>query len=139
MNKNKELTHDGVVSRIEDQDAWVKIIAKSACAGCHAKGACSVADVEEKLVHIKRAPRGLEIGQKVVLVANKKQEKLALLLGYLLPLVVLILSLILFKQLDFSDSISAILTITILVPYYALLYIFRGRISNKLEFSIRKI
>ncbi|MDC1106671.1 SoxR reducing system RseC family protein [Prolixibacteraceae bacterium] len=139
MNKNNELTHEGIVSRIENQDAWVKIIAKSACAGCHAKGACSVADVEEKLVHIKNAPLGLEAGKKVTLVANKKQEKFAVFLGYVLPLVILILALILLKQLGFNDSTTAILSLTILAPYYTILYIFRERISNKLEFSIRKI
>ncbi|QZE14682.1 SoxR reducing system RseC family protein [Halosquirtibacter laminarini] len=139
MDKNRELTHDGVVYKTEGKEAWVKIISKSACAGCHAKGACSVADVEEKMVHIKRVNQSIKNGEKVLLVANKRQEKLAVILGYILPLCILIIALIVSKNIGFSDTISAVIAIAILVPYYLGLYLFRNRISGKLEFTIRKI
>lgn len=139
MKNNKELTHEGVVSKKDGRDAWVKIIAKSACAGCHAKGACSVADVEEKIVHVRNAPSDTKVGDSVILVANKKQEKLALFLGYVLPLCIIILSLILLRYMNVSDTISAIIALTILIPYYSVLFLFKKRIADKLEFSIRKI
>ena len=52
MESTHNIEHEGIVVSISDRKIVVKIMAQSACSGCHAKGACSAADLLDKLVDI---------------------------------------------------------------------------------------
>ncbi len=53
-NLPKEIVkHPGVVVKTGPDEVEVMILAQSACAACHAKGACTMADMKEKMVKIK--------------------------------------------------------------------------------------
>jgi len=44
------IIHPGIIERISGEKVFVRILSQSACSACHAKGACSVADAEEKII-----------------------------------------------------------------------------------------
>ena len=46
------IEHEGIIEQIDGDVAHVKIDSISACASCHAKGACSAADQEEKYLDV---------------------------------------------------------------------------------------
>lgn len=65
---NENIQHPGKVIKIENNDITVEIIAVSACASCHAKGMCTMSEMKEKLIQVKRPEnRTLEIGETVTL------------------------------------------------------------------------
>jgi sigma-E factor negative regulatory protein RseC len=60
----------------------------------------------------------------------------AVLMGYGLPLVVLVGSIILFLSLLNHEGLAALLSILMLVPYYLILYLFRKRLQKEFRFRI---
>ncbi|GAO30252.1 hypothetical protein JCM15548_12511 [Geofilum rubicundum JCM 15548] len=68
----QKIEHQGIVDEVTDKGIKVKIISLSACASCHAKGACSVSDMEEKEVNV--APSGnFQPGDQVMVVGSSAQ------------------------------------------------------------------
>ena len=58
-NESNTVSHEGVVTKITDDELEIKILAQSACAACHAKSACSMSEQAEKILTVPR-PEGQE-------------------------------------------------------------------------------
>ncbi|MBN2693654.1 SoxR reducing system RseC family protein [bacterium] len=132
------IEHFGVVENIIDDKIIVSVITKSACASCHAKGACSIADLKEKVIEAK-ATNGeiFNKGDKVIVQMEQKLGFLALFLGYLLPFIVVITALLISSAI-FTELIAAVVSLLFLVIYYLSLYFLRKRWKNTFQFIIRK-
>ncbi len=50
--KTPDITHSGTIQQIDGNKVYVKIQAQSACATCHAKGSCTVADMSDKMIEV---------------------------------------------------------------------------------------
>jgi sigma-E factor negative regulatory protein RseC len=61
----------------------------------------------------------------------------ALLLGYLLPFILLLVTIIVAVQLTGNEGFAALLGVIIMVPYFALLYRFRESIKKRFEFRLK--
>ena len=59
----------GVVEEIDNDTIKVNITSISACQSCHAKGACSVANVQEKTIEIP-SKANYKPGQQVMITKN---------------------------------------------------------------------
>ncbi|MFV0521264.1 MAG: SoxR reducing system RseC family protein [Mangrovibacterium sp.] len=134
-----EIVHEGIIKRITDDTIWIGIVNQSACAGCHAKGACTAADMKDKEVEVRRNSTDYRIGQRVSVVGKTTQGFLALFYAYLFPFIVLMAVLILCTNLNFGEGVSALLALASLVPYYFVLYLCKDKLKNKLEFEIKPI
>ena len=63
---NETITHEGFVTKISDDEMEISILAKSACAACHAKSACSMSDMKEKNLTVPRPKnRDFQLMQQV--------------------------------------------------------------------------
>jgi len=47
------IEHPGTITRIGKDEIEVMIMSSSACASCQVKGACSLSEMEEKIVTVK--------------------------------------------------------------------------------------
>ena len=47
MKSEDTVSHEGIVSKITDDEMEIKILAQSACAACHAKSACGLGEQAE--------------------------------------------------------------------------------------------
>jgi positive regulator of sigma E activity len=65
MSDQNSIDHEGIVEAISGDVARVKIDAQSACAACHAKGVCTAADKEEKIMEVPLNGVSLDPGEKV--------------------------------------------------------------------------
>jgi len=61
---------------------------------------------------------------------------IAVLLGYVFPFLVVLISLILFLQLGLDQGIAGILSILTLVPYYGLLYLLKDFFKKKFQYNL---
>ena len=135
---SKIVTHKGKVIHLEGLDVRVMIESMSACAACHAKGMCTLSDKEDKIIDIKvsadRAAK-LNVGDEVVVAVSQQRGMQAVLLAYILPAIVVILSLILLLKL-LPEPLAILSALAVLGVYYYVLYLFRNKLNAKFVMSI---
>ncbi len=134
-----EISHKGIIKSITDQKIVVCIISESACASCHAKGVCSAADMQDKEVEIRNFSGEYRVGQSVQVVGKTAQGFKALFYGYVFPFLLIMLVLITLTRLQFSEGVSGLISLSILVPYYLILYLTRNKIRKSFEFEIKPL
>jgi len=131
------IIHPGIIESIKGDKVLVKILSQSACSSCHAKGACSVADIEEKIIEADLNPSGSwKPGDRVMVRMEESLGRKAVLMGYGLPLVVLVVSIVIFLSLLNHEGLAALLSVLMLAPYYLTLYLFRKRLQKEFRFRI---
>ncbi|MBU0488688.1 MAG: SoxR reducing system RseC family protein [Bacteroidetes bacterium] len=136
--KDEEIVHPGMITGIEPGIVTVKIMSVSACSTCHAKGACTAADMEDKIIQIKTASFSqMSVGQQVSVVMKRTLGIRALMFGYLFPFLVLTTSLIIYTIVLDREGIAGLLALSTLIPYFLILYVFRNRIGKHFVFQLR--
>lgn len=134
---SNKIKHSGVVENILGDSVQVRIVQTSACAACKVAGYCNASESKEKLVDVYHADtRNLRVGDVVTVTASTQVAAQALLLGFGLPFVVLVAVLIAVLLITGNEGAAALSGLGALVPYYAVLFLFRNLIRDKLSFSI---
>lgn len=98
---------------------------------------CHMAEMKEKLVNVPRpGQRHLSVGDEVVVVASGQTAFRALLIGFALPLT-LMLAVMAIMLLSGCSEVSAALGMLLsLIPYYAIVACFRKTIAREMNFWI---
>ena len=137
MKNAETISHEGIVTKITDDELEIKILAQSACAACHAKSACGMGEQAEKILTVPRPKdKAFEINQKVNVRMAIGQGNKAAILAYLLPILLLLAVLFTCLGLGLDDGPSALISIASLIPYYIVLYLQRDKLKKKFEYSI---
>jgi len=132
------IEHKGFIDRITDSSVFVKILSESACSACHAKGACSVSEMQDKEIEVNYTGNEYSIGDVVNLVMEQSQGFKAVLIGYVYPFLILFGGLLITSAGGISELKAGLTAIGLLIPYYSLVYLFRKNIRKNFTFSIRK-
>lgn len=138
MPNNSSVEHQGVVEKVDGSQVRVGFVSHSACSGCHARGACSLSDLDSKYVDVNSKGNDYYVGEKVDILLKQRQGFKALWLGYVLPFIIMVLTLIIVMEVTDREGLAGLAGISALVPYYLGLYIFRDKVKEKFEFIIRK-
>ena len=134
---SNKIKHSGVVEKIMDDCIQVRIVQTSACAACKVAGYCNASESKEKLIDVYHADsHRLNVGDVVTVTASTQVAAHALLLGFGLPFIVMVTVLVVVLQTTGNEGRAALSGLLALVPYYAVLYLFRNRLRDKLSFSI---
>jgi sigma-E factor negative regulatory protein RseC len=137
MSSKQDISHPGVIDSVEDNTIHVRILSQSACSSCHAKGMCSVAEMEEKIVDIPlHHTKKYKQGDAVMITMKRSLGAKAVLLGYIIPFLIVLLALIMILSLTGNEGMAALISLGLLVPYYLLLYALKDRISKEFKFQI---
>ncbi|MCR5660020.1 MAG: SoxR reducing system RseC family protein [Bacteroidales bacterium] len=136
-NEHESISHEGIVTKITDDELEIKILAQSACAACHAKSACGMGEQAEKILTVPR-PKGKEfsLNQKVNVKMAVGQGNKAAVLAYLIPIILLLAVLFACLGLGLGEGLSALFSIIALIPYYIVLYLKRDKLKQKFEYII---
>jgi len=137
MEPNQTIEHEGIVVSINDRKIVVRIMAQSACSGCHAKGACSAADMQDKLIDIAPDGHDYHTGQRVVISGHQSLGFKAVLYAYVIPSILVITSLIVAYATTNSDMASAIISLATVSVYYGVVYLFKDRLQKTFSFKIK--
>lgn len=134
------IKHSGVIDSIAGEHVQVRILQTSACAACKVAGHCSASEAKEKLVDVYCADgAAYQVGQQVVVTASQQVARLSLLLGFGLPLVILVGVLVVVLRLTGNEGSAALSALGALLPYYLLLWLFRRSVSQRVSFRIEDI
>lgn len=132
------IRHQGIVEDIEGFHLRVRIVQTSACASCSIKGHCSSADTKEKLVDVFDAhASSYRPGDHVWVVGELSMGMMAVLLAFILPFLILMVSLFVFMAVWNDELSSALCSLALLVPYYYVLWLNRTRMGKKFSFSVK--
>lgn len=138
LQMSQQIEHTGIISRIDKNLIQVLIIQESACSGCHANGACSAADMDEKIIEVESTDSTFKVGDNVILSGQSSMGLLAVLLAFILPFLLILLSLFVLRNYVASEAISGTISLSTLIPYYIILSFFRKKMKSKFQFSISK-
>ena len=134
---NETISHEGIVTKITDDELEIKILAQSACAACHAKSACGMGEQAKKILTVPR-PKGKDfaINQKVNVKMAIGQGNKAAVLAYLIPIILLLAVLFACLSLGLNEGLAALISIVALIPYYIILYLKRDKLKKQFEYTI---
>ncbi len=133
----KEIEQKGIVKEQVGDNVFVEIEAHTACDGCHAKGSCGMTACESKIIKVKSKDKTYNQGDEVFIVIDDALGVSAIFYGYVLPLIVLLVALVLGSFADISDLHAGLLAIGCLIMYYFGLNLCRRYFKEKFAFRIR--
>ncbi|HIZ91566.1 MAG TPA: SoxR reducing system RseC family protein [Candidatus Bacteroides merdavium] len=133
------IKHQGIVENISGAHLQVRIVQTSACAACSIKGHCTSADAKEKLIDVTdvAAAEAYHPGDRVWVTGQLSMGVMAVVLAFVIPFLLLVISLFVFMAL-WNDELGAALgSLFLLVPYYFILWLNKSRLGKKFSFSIQ--
>ena len=135
-----QIKHSGEVVRIERDVVYVRMTVNSACSGCHAKSVCGVDESAEKIVEVcDVVATDYSVGEAVeVALQNNSMGAKAVVVTYVVPFFVLALLLVVASVAGASEGLAALVALSGVVVYYALVYMLRQRIKQTIKFIIIK-
>ena len=138
MTGNSDIRHVGFVKSVSDHSVVVSIINQSGCASCHAKGACTTADLQEKDIEINHFSRKYSPGEMVTIVFRQSQGFSAVFWGYLMPFILVFATLLISNAFLSNELTAGLLSLAILIPYYITLYFFRHLLKKYFKFELEE-
>lgn len=135
------IEHSGEVERTDGATVWVRITSQSACGSCSAKMACGLAESQDKIVEVTTADTAAyAVGEEVMVGINKKAGSYAVFFAYILSLGVLMVVLIFcLKVMGWDQGRSAVLAFLGVGCYFAVLWLYRHKLEDKIKITIKKI
>ena len=118
----------------------VQIQQQSACSGCHARDLCVSSERREHQLQLKTYGQHFSIGEQVLVVARRSVGRLAVLLAFVLPLLLLVLTLSIAQTLlALSEATAVLVAIGLLSLYYLVLYTQRRRLEGRLVLMVEPV
>lgn len=139
MVVKERIQHEGIVTNVSDQTLEVLIDSLSACAGCHAKGVCGMADMKRKSITAVRFDATIKAGDKVMVCASMSNAFYSVLIAYVLPSFLIIATIFALEESGCKELVAAASGLTLLGLYFLFLYLFRDKIGKKIKFTVEKI
>jgi positive regulator of sigma E activity len=128
--------HIGLVT--DNQQGRLKIsLTGSGCSACH-KSLCMLGDSKAKEIEIRVSKHELKIGDEVLVKINPSSGYKAVAFLYLLPFLLMLGSLIFFLDIGYSEGISGLTSLAMLIPYFGILYGFRNRLGSECKIQVVK-
>lgn len=139
MPSSESISHEGIIEELLPGKIIVRILVSSACSSCTSKAMCTLADMTDKLIEANASPELHCVkGERIKVVMKRSLGDKAVLLAYLIPSILLLLSLIVFTKL-MNELLAGLITLIILAIYFTGLALLEERLSKTFRFSIEKL
>lgn len=131
---------EGIVRAIHDDQIEVEITISSACSECHAKSICIPSDHKRETVLAQSLyNEHFEVGDKVHLVLKGSAGGKAVVLAYLLPFIVLMVTLFGTYAITKSELAGVIVSVVFVVIYYIILKTQNKKIEQNFQFFVKRM
>ena len=138
MAKN-EISHTGTVLEMTPEFTTVEIVAQSACAACHAKSMCGVADEQQKIIMVPTDPyASYKVGDEVLVMLKKSMGMKAVWISYVIPLLILMILILSLSSVTEHEVYAGLAAIGGVALYYLVIYLFRDKLANDFVFYIKE-
>lgn len=130
--------HTGVVSEMTGSSIIVALDENVHCETCSAKGACGVTDSVNKTVEVVDPEGSFKLNQPVEVILKKDLGQKAVFWAYIFPFL-LMLATLLTTSLFLKEWMAGLLSLLILVPYYATVYALKNYFRKTFKISVLSI
>lgn len=135
-----EIKHSGIVAEVTPFEVKVRIVARSACAGCHARAVCGASSGESRIIPIPRRDDGtFKAGDMVNVTVRQSQGFKAVLIAYIIPLFILLVLLLTLSRFFENELVTGLGSIGFVALYYLVLAQFRDKLNSGFVFTVEKI
>ena len=134
-----DIRHKGFVKEVGEDSLIVNIVNQSACSSCHAQGACTVADFQDKEIEISYFTKSYSRGQEVTILFRESQGFAALFYGYILPFILVLTTLIIMTSISENELLGGLIALAVLIPYYTTFYFLRHLLKKVFKFELEEI
>lgn len=134
----KQIEHAGIVVESLNNHTKVRIVSQSACASCHAKSACTAADLQEKLIDVTTTET-FQPGQQVLLTGNQELGIKAAWWAYILPVALILITMIVTFAVTHNENVSGLLALLVLVPYFFIIKLAGNSMRKTFAFKIKSL
>ena len=136
--KQNEIKHTGEIIDITPDFTTVKIIASSACSGCHAKSLCGMSEDQEKVIMLPTDPYAThEVGDEVQVCTKMTMGLKAVWISYVIPLAVLMILILSLSGVFENEAFRGLAAIAGVCVYYFIIWLFRDKLKNEFTFYIK--
>ena len=129
----------GIVEGSGDGVVNVRIFPASACSDCHSKASCSLFGTTEKILDVPADTRDFRAGDRVYVAITQSMGTKAIALGYFVPFLLVLFTLIALTLLRLKEWQVGLIAISMLMPYYIILYFSRSKLRKTFTFTLKKI
>ena len=133
------MEHEGIVASMRGDTMIVRIAVSSACSGCAAKSYCVPSENKDKDILVKGFSGDFVSGERVKVVMRQSLGLKALCIGYLIPLVIVLATLLTVFQTTGNELASGLSALLMLVPYYLIIKLLNQKITQFFRFTVQKI
>ena len=132
-----QIKHIGTIEKISKNTLHVKMLQSSACSSCHAAKLCQSSESKEKEVEVVTENASqYRVGQTVMLIGSVRQGLKATVWAYMVPILVLVAVLLGCVKAGCGETLSALLALGSLIPYFFTLWLMREKFKKQFSFSV---
>ncbi|MBQ0081050.1 MAG: SoxR reducing system RseC family protein [Alistipes sp.] len=138
MAEKNSIEHGARVLSQNGRKVRVVVLRDDACSSCHARKMCKTHSKQEMEIECD-APQGRSFssGEEVRVVIAQGTEKAALMYGYVYPLIVLVVAVVLFSFIVSSQALVALFSILCVALYYIVLRLFGSHVDKRINIYIK--
>ncbi len=133
----QEIRHKARIVQVHKDSIDLEIEVQSACAQCALQKACQMHEVSQRKITIPiQSAKEYKQGDDVYVAIALEDGFRAMFYAYILPLILVLLTLCLCLIGEMSEFISGICSIIVLIPYYFGVFLKKNFFAKKLHFRI---
>lgn len=129
----------GVVQAVGDNELIVRISSAEACGQCGQEQTCSLPRLKTKNITIRPIHENFSVGESVKVIIDSHTGTKAVLLAYVFPLLLLLVTLVVAVEITHREGLSGLLAVLVLLPYYGILWLCHVNIEKVFRFSVEKV
>lgn len=136
---SESIQHTGIIQEIRGNLIFIKIVQQSACAGCHAKTMCAASESKERLIEITDNTGTFHVNETVELYGKNSLGLQAVFLAFVIPVIIVLAVVAIGTSCQWNETACGIAGISLLIPYYGILYLLRNKLKKKFVFTLKKL
>ncbi len=133
------IEHQGKIIDIRGEIIEISLQPTTACSTCHAKGVCAGSETNQRTILVNKSERDFCVGEPVIVKMADKIGYKAVVIAYVMPLVLITLSLILGETLLLTEWKTGLIVLSVLAVYFITLRLFRSPLSREITFIVEKL
>ena len=137
MGESDVIHHSGRIVDFTPEKISVEIISEAACASCHAAQFCGMSESKKKIIEVP-AQLGFEPGEEVWVIMKRSMGTKAVTVGYVFPLIALVLVLLACLLAGLPELVAGITSIMAVGMYYFMIWLMRDKLRDTYTFYIKK-
>lgn len=129
-----------IVREIKDTYLLVEMTVSSACAACHAKGACGASEQKQEKLKVTCAdPSQYKIGELVNIELKQSLARKAVLIAYFFPFLVMIIGLFGIYAITKNELLSIGVSFGATALYYFIISKIKDKLEKEFVLTVKKL